>query len=101
MEKLVDKERLQKHIEALKKSYENIILILNQDIDSIEKDGVVMISLKDDKIRVYAQGQAEAMTTSNALLKEIEIKEGELRELEGKKPQEEKSESDDLSNRIK
>ena len=66
------KETLRKHIQALKKSYNNIILILNDDVDLDE--------LKDEKRKVYAEGIAKSAETAELLLSKIKSKEDELKE---------------------
>lgn len=73
------KDQLETHITALEKGYENIIEILNEDID---KNDEGEITLKDDKIKTYADGVLKAAQTADELLSRIKAKKTELEELE-------------------
>ena len=77
------RKRLVRHIEALDNAYENIISVLEEDLDTVKKDGEEdKIALKDDKIKTYAEGIEKATKTANYLLAEIKIKEEELAEID-------------------
>lgn len=73
------KERLSTHIKALEKSYDNIMLLLQQDIDKDEKTSEV--KLKDSQIEIYAKGILKCSETSDYLLNQIKIKQEELDKL--------------------
>lgn len=64
------KLKLEKHIQALEKAYKNIIDVLNEDID--------IALLRDEKIKVYAEGQLKSADTADALLQKIKEKKEEL-----------------------
>jgi len=68
--------KLEKHIEALEKSYDNLIEILNEDID--KDDESKKIKLKDHQIKVYAEGVQKSAETANTLLSMIKSKKDEL-----------------------
>ena len=73
------KQQLKTHIKALEKGYENIIEILNEDVDRNDDDE---ITLKDDKIKAYADGVSKSAQTADELLERIKVKKTELEELE-------------------
>lgn len=76
------KERLVKLIEALEKSYDNLIDILNKDIDKSDKeDDKDEIKLKDTQTKVYAEGIQKASETACNLLEMITTKQAELDKL--------------------
>lgn len=81
--KVSKKLRLQNHIKALNKSYENIISILNQDL---EEDDDGESNVRGDKVKIFSQGIDEASTTAENILSKIEKKEQELEESDNKKP---------------
>ncbi|QQV91511.1 hypothetical protein M1M25_gp075 [Tenacibaculum phage Gundel_1] len=73
------KQQLKDHITALEKGYDNLILILKEDV---EKDDEGKIALKDDKIKSYADGILKAAQASDDFLLRIKTKKTELEELE-------------------
>lgn len=80
------KLKLEKHIQALEKAYKNIIDVLNEDID--------IVLLKDEKIKVYAEGQLKSADTADALLQKIKEKKEELEALNNpEKPTKEETSS--------
>ena len=93
-------ERLEAHISALEKSYDNVIMVLNEDVDK-DKDGKV--KLRDSQIKVYAEGVAKSSETANSLLIMIKDKYDELDRLknpdkhkdEDKKSDEDKKDDSD------
>lgn len=118
MEKLTKIKRLEKHLVALNKSYENIIEILGSDLkkkmikDPKDKDAeeIEVNAMTEDKIKVFMQGQVEGSISANELLKEIENKEKALadakkeanpdKEKSEKTPEKEKSGTSNLSKHI-
>ena len=62
-------ERLETHIEALQKSYDNMILILNQDV---EKDDKGDVKLKDTQKRIFAEGTMKVAESADSLLSMID-----------------------------
>jgi hypothetical protein len=83
MDKTEQIERLKTHIQALNKGYDNIIEILNEDVEKKpEKEGEEeKIAIKDDKIKVYAEGLLKSAETADAFLTKIQVKETELENL--------------------
>jgi len=69
-------DRIQKHIDALNKSYDNIILLLSEDIETEPENG--KIKLKDTQRKVYAEGIDRSATTASNLLQMITQKEDEI-----------------------
>lgn len=59
------KERLEKHIKALEKGYDNLLLILNQDLEKNEDN---QVKLKDTAKEEYAKGVLKVAHTSNEVL---------------------------------
>ena len=76
------KEKLIEHIEALDKSYDNVITLLKDDL---ETDVEGNISIKDDKKKTFAEGVLKLSEASDYLLKKIKEKTEELDEI-NKKP---------------
>ena len=72
-------KRLEKHISALEKSYDNIIEMLNEDIERDDESG--KIKLKDAQRKVFSEGIAKASETADSLLKMITLKYKELNDL--------------------
>ena len=100
--------RLVKHIEVLKKSYKNIVEVMEEDVDKTKDDnGKETVSLKDEKIKTYAEGIRKSAETLNYLYSEITEKEKELSVLDdipdSEKPKEvtEIAEGNDLAKRLK
>lgn len=101
-------QRLEKHIEALEKSYDNIILMLKEDIEKTD-DG--KIKLKDSQRKVYAEGILKASETADSIIKQIKSKQQELDKIRNpEKPQDgtpepatdgEESSDSDLGTRLK
>lgn len=76
------KEKLEKHIEVLKKSYDNIVEVMEEDVEKKTDDkGKESVALKDDKIKTYAEGIRKSAETLNYLYSEISEKEKELEKL--------------------
>lgn len=101
------KAHLKKHVEVLKKSYENIVLVMEDDIETkTDEEGKETITLKDEKIKTYAEGIKKLAETLNYLYEQIGIKEKELSDLESDTVKGERKtkvivqESTDLSTRI-
>jgi len=90
MDKKAKIKRLITHLEALNKSYDNIIEIMNSDLkkkfieDPEDKDAekIEVNAMNEAQIKIWMQGQVEGALSSNALLKEIEDKEKELEDLQ-------------------
>ena len=59
------KDKLIEHIEALNKSYDNVILLLNDDLEKDDEDNVLM---KDDKKKTFAEGVMKLGEASEYLL---------------------------------
>ena len=76
------KDRLTKHIEALEKSCDNLIEILNEDV---EKDEEGKIKLKDLQKKTFAEGISKSAETATALLLMIKEKKTELEGLDNEK----------------
>lgn len=99
------KERLIRHIEALDNAYENIISVLEEELETVQKEGEEeKIALKDEKIKTYAEGLEKATKTANYILSEIKIKEEELDKINNKKNvevPESKEGNSKLSDRLK
>lgn len=95
------KQRLIKHIEALEKSYDNIILILMEDLEFDEDTG--KLELKDFQKKIYAEGLDKSSATADALLERIKVKQTELEELDNPNLHKEVKEDKGnlLSNRLK
>lgn len=76
-------KRLARHIKALDIAYENIILILEEDVEkkTDKKDGEEKIALKDAQIKTYAEGIKKAVETANYILAEIKVKQDEYDKL--------------------
>lgn len=70
------KEKLIEHIKALNKSYDNVILLLNDDLEKDESTNKV--SMKDDKKKTFAEGVLKLGEASEYLLKKIKEKNEEL-----------------------
>ena len=80
-------KQLEAHIKALEKGYDNVIILLNDDLEKDENDE---ITLKDDKKKIFADGVLKLAEASDALLARIKNKKDELEDLqeEGKSPEE-------------
>jgi hypothetical protein len=76
------KDKLIEHIEALNKSYDNVILLLNDDLEKDEKTSKV--SMKDDKKKTFAEGVMKLGEASEYLLVKIKQKNEELDSLNKK-----------------
>lgn len=76
------KEKLTEHIEALDKSYDNVITLLKDDL---ETDSEGNVSIKDDKKKTFAEGVLKLSEASDYLLKKIKEKTEELDEINNKK----------------
>lgn len=107
----MDKTRLikdlERHIKALKVSYENLIEILNQPLERNENEDEGengKIKLKDSQKKVFAQGVMETATAVDDLFQKIKTKEAELEEIKNpkisKKKKKDENESD-LNSRLK
>jgi hypothetical protein len=70
---------LEKHISALETSYENIIMVLNEEIDTDDETGKV--KLKDNQKKIFAEGIQKSSETADNLLKMINLRYKELEEL--------------------
>tara|TARA_R110000851_G_scaffold159563_1_gene302808 strand:- start:8181 stop:8531 length:351 start_codon:yes stop_codon:yes gene_type:complete len=80
---------MKRHIEVLQKVYNNLILVLDEDVKTIEKDGVEEIELKDDKIAIYVNGIDKGSDALDKQLARIKVKKEELKKLEdAQKPKE-------------
>lgn len=81
------KNRIEKHIKALEKSYDNVITVLQEEVKK-DKDGKV--KLKDTQKRLFSEGIKTAAETATYLLDLINQKQAELdgvmSEGEGEKP---------------
>tara|TARA_R100000781_G_scaffold114332_3_gene84863 strand:+ start:2737 stop:3069 length:333 start_codon:yes stop_codon:yes gene_type:complete len=86
MENKEEKKRIKRHIEALEKSYENLIIILNEDIEKDEETGKV--KLKDAQKKVFAEGIMKASEAATSLIKMITDKKKELKELDNEETEE-------------
>lgn len=95
------KEKLQNHIDALENAYDNIITILNEEIETEEKDGVKRIALKDDKIKIYSDGLLKSAETADTILGRIRDKKEELFKLEHPEQAKEKKEKTAEPNKSK
>lgn len=72
-------EKIKRHIEVLKKSYDNIVLVMDDDLEmSTDEDGNMSVALKDDKIKIFAEGVKKCAETLDFLFNEITSKEKEL-----------------------
>ena len=74
-------DRLKRHIEVLTKSYDNIILVMDDDLEmEKDKDGkeTDQFALKDDKIKIFAEGVKKSAETLDFLFSEITKKQAEL-----------------------
>lgn len=91
MDKNEYKQKLEKHIEALEKAYDNLIEVLNEDVDKDDESN--KIKLKDHQVKVYAEGVQKASETANSLLAMIKSKTDELDGLKEDVPQPQKDES--------
>jgi hypothetical protein len=75
------KVKLIEHIEGLNKSYDNVILLLNDDLEKDDEDNVTM---KDDKKKTFAEGVMKLGEASEYLLNKIKEKNEELDSLNKK-----------------
>lgn len=73
--------KLERHIEALDKAYNNLIDILLEDVAKDDDDNV---KLKDTQRKNFAEGIQKASETANNLLAMIKEKQTELDVLKGK-----------------
>lgn len=87
-------KKLEKHIQALEKAYDNLIELLLEDVEKDDKDN---IKLKDTQRKNFAEGIQKASETATSLFEMIKVKQAELDVLKGKAvppkiPEEEKKE---------
>lgn len=80
------KERLKKHIEALETAYDNVIVVLNEDI---KKDDKGDIKIKDTQKKIFAEGIDKLSNTADDLMKKIKESRNELDKLNKPKPKKE------------
>tara|TARA_R110000772_G_scaffold35637_11_gene85861 strand:+ start:1989 stop:2303 length:315 start_codon:yes stop_codon:yes gene_type:complete len=76
-------EKLKKHIEVLEKGYDNLVLVLGEDVEMEEdEEGNKSVKLKDDKIKTYADGIDKASDALDKQLGRIKSKKEELKKLQ-------------------
>lgn len=81
--------KLKNHIEALEKGYDNVILILNDDLETDKESGE--ITLKDDKKKVFVESVGKSAEIADSIFARITDKKKELEDLENSdKPQKER-----------
>lgn len=91
-------KRLESHIEALEKSYENIIQMLNEDIE-VNKE-TEKVALKDSQRKVYAEGIQKSAETANSLLQMIDQKTLELEAIKNESKKTPKQEKEIQENKV-
>lgn len=69
------RKRIEKHIKALEKSYENVIEVMKQ---GVEKDDDGNVKLKDTQKRIFSEGVRTTAETATYLLDLINSKQSEL-----------------------
>ena len=97
-------ERHERHIEALEISYEKMIQILQKPMDKQEdEDGNETVSLKDNQIKIFSEGQLRTAETANSLLAQISEKEDELEKIKNpnKKRVQKEENTSHLNSRLK
>ena len=70
---------LNRHIDALQTSYDNMISILSQDVEKDDNDN---IKLKDTQKRLFAQGTMEVAQAAQKLLEMIDTQKIKLESLQ-------------------
>jgi hypothetical protein len=84
MDNKIEINKLKKHIEVLQKSYDNIVEVMSEDVEKETDDnGNTKIALKDEKIKVYAEGQRKSAETLDFLYLSIIEKQKQLDALSG------------------
>ncbi|MFK5981451.1 MAG: hypothetical protein QM499_00940 [Flavobacteriaceae bacterium] len=83
-------KQLVAHIKALQKGYDNILLLLSEDIKMVVKDDVESIALKDDKIKTYADGIDKLSESLDKQRDRIKVKQAELLKLQNPEKHKEK-----------